>query len=148
MINVGLDVHVRNCFLHARNQDGDILAQGRCSTSLEGFAQRLAPVEAHGQPVRIVMEATTNSRGVAMILQQYGREAAVDLTVDVLDARKLRVIAESVNKTDAVDASVLCDLAGSNLKLPACYVPDDEVFALREHLRSRADFVRMRTMIK
>jgi len=30
----------------------------------------------------------------------------------------------------------------------ACYLPDDEVFALREHLRARADLVRMRTMLK
>jgi len=29
-----------------------------------------------------------------------------------------------------------------------CHVPDDEVFALREHLRSRSDLVAVRTMLK
>lgn len=29
-----------------------------------------------------------------------------------------------------------------------CYLPDDEEFALREHLRARSDLVRMRTMLK
>jgi len=67
---------------------------------------------------------------------------------DVLDARKLRIIAESVCKTDALDARAINELARSNLKLPTCYMPDDEEFALREHLRARSDLVRQRTMIK
>jgi transposase len=66
----------------------------------------------------------------------------------VLNSRKLRVIAESVNKCDKIDAAVLNELARSNLKLPATYVADDEVFALREHLRARADLVRVRAMMK
>ncbi len=70
------------------------------------------------------------------------------MEADVLDARRLRIIAESVVKCDAVDARVLNELARSNLKLPVCYMPDDEEFALREHLRSRSDLVRLRTMTK
>ena len=46
------------------------------------------------------------------------------------------------------DAAVLCDLARTNLKLPQVYVPDDEVFQLRERLRARADLVRLRTTLK
>lgn len=148
MIKVGIDVHVRNCFVHGCDDEGRTVVRGRCSTDLAGFAQRLGPVEAAGEPVRVVIESTTNSRGVVGLLQRYGEQAGVDLTVEVLDARRLRVIAESVNKNDAVDAKVLCELAGSNLSLPTCYVPDDEVFALREHLRARSDLVRLRTMMK
>jgi transposase len=83
-----------------------------------------------------------------LLLERYAREADVELTAQVLDARKLRVIAESVNKCDKVDAAILCELARSNLRLPAVYVPDDGVFALREHLRSRADLVTVRTALK
>jgi transposase len=72
----------------------------------------------------------------------------VDIRVDVLDARKLRVIAESVCKCDKLDAGVINTLSRSNLELPTCYMPDDEEFALREHLRARHDLVRMRTMLK
>ena len=82
------------------------------------------------------------------MLSTYAREAGMDTTVDVLDSRRLRVIAESVCKTDAIDASILHELACSNLKLPICYMPDDEEFALREHLRARCDMVHMRTMLK
>lgn len=43
---------------------------------------------------------------------------------------------------------MLQELAASNLKLPVVYVPDDEVFAVREHLRARSDLVSMSTMVK
>jgi transposase len=82
------------------------------------------------------------------MLTQYGEAAGIDLTAEVLDARKIRIIAESVCKCDRLDAKVLGELARSNLKLPVCYMPDDEEFALREHLRARSDLVRMRTMLK
>jgi transposase len=47
-----------------------------------------------------------------------------------------------------VDAAILCELARSKLKLPMVYVPEDEVFWLREHLRARADLVLLRTALK
>lgn len=152
MINVAMDVHVRNSFLKARDDCGQTLAQGRAGNSLLELGQMLVPVERVAredrQPVRVVMEATTNSRAIGQLLHQYGRAAGIDLTVDVLDPRKLRVIAESTAKCDRLDTQMLLELAASNLKLPVCHVPDDETFALREHLRSRSDLVAVRTMLK
>jgi transposase len=58
------------------------------------------------------------------------------------------VIAESTAKCDRLDTQMLLELAGSNLKLPVCHVPDDEAFAVREHLRARADLVKVQTMLK
>jgi len=147
-----MDVHVRNSFVHASDGAGKVLAKGRCSNTLLELGTFLAPVEDaarhQAKPVRVVLESTTNSRGMARMLGAYGREANLDRTVDVLDSRKLRVIAESVCKNDAIDARILHELACSNLKLPVCYMPDDEEFALREHFRARCDMVRMRTMLK
>lgn len=163
MIKIGLDVHVRNSFIHATDQSGRVLVKGRCGNTLAELAEMLAPVEAAarapgvgggsgvgsgGEPVRAVLESTTNSRPIQLLLERYGREAGIDLTAQVLDARKLAIIAASVCKCDKLDAAVLNELAGSNLRLPVCYMPDDEVFALREHLRSRSDLVRVRTMLK
>lgn len=152
MINVAMDVHVRNSFLKARHACGQTLAQGRVGNTLLELGQMLAPVEhaarQQPQPVRVVMEATTNSRAIQQLLHQYGREAGIDLTVDVLDPRKLRVIAESTAKCDRLDTQMLLELASSNLKLPVCHLPDDQTFALREHLRSRSDLVAVRTMLK
>lgn len=145
---VGMDVHVRNSFLHATDGDGRLLFRGRAGNTLAELAVLLAPLEGSVEPVRVVMESTTNSRAMCHLMREYGKQAGLDLRAEVLNARKLRVIAESVDKCDKHDAAVLNELARANLKLPSCYVPDDEVFALREHLRSRADLVRVRTMLK
>lgn len=143
---VGMDVHVRNSYLHVSDADGKTVKRGRVGNSLGEIAQFLAPLER--RPMRVVLESTTNTRAVCGLLRRYARESGTPLTAEPMHARKLRVIAESVGKCDKLDAAVLSELARSNLKLPACYLPDDEVFALREHLRARADLVAMRTMLK
>lgn len=152
MINVGMDVHVRNSFWHITGADGGVLRKGRTANSLTAYAEFLGPVERQaketGDSVRVVLESTTNSRAIQRLLVEYGREAGIDLTAEVLDARKVRIIAESVTKCDRLDAAVLNELSRCRLKLPVCYMPDDEEFALREHLRARSDLVRMRTMLK
>jgi transposase len=152
MIDVTMDVHVRNSVVHATDGEGQALRKGRVGNTLMEIAAFLAPVEAlareKGEPVRVTMENTTNARGMLALMERYGREAGLELTARAVDPRKVRVIAESVCKCDRLDAAVLNELARSNLKLPVCYFPDDEVFALREHLRARADLVRLRTMVK
>ncbi len=152
MITIGMDVHVRNSYLYATDASGRVLRRGRCHNTMMDFAGFLAPVERAArdrqEPVRAVLECTTNARGIQRMLTQYGHEAGIDLTAEVLNARKIRIIAESVCKCDRLDAQVLNELAGSNLKLPVCYLPDEEEFALREHLRARSDLVHMRTMLK
>lgn len=157
MIVVGLDLHVRNSFLHVEDEAGRRLKRGRVGNSLAEVAEFLGALEPRltqpplplpREPVRVVLESTTNSRAMCGLLHDYARGAGVALSAQVLDARKLRVIAQSVSKCDKLDAAVLAELARSNLKLPVCYVPDDAVFALREHLRARSDLVRIRTMLK
>lgn len=152
MITIGMDVHVRNSYWHVTDSERRVLRKGRCANTRLDWGAFLAPVKEvckqRQESVHVVLESTTNSRGIQRMLSRYGVEAGIDLTAEVLDARKLRVIAESVCKADSVDARVLNELACSNLKLPTCYMPDDEEFALREHLRARSDLVRMRTMLK
>lgn len=146
MIVVGMDVHVRNSYLSVTDETGRRLRQGRVGNTLGELAEFLAPFE--GEPIRVSLENTTNARAIHRLLAAYGTEAGVDLTARVLDARKLRIIAESVTKCDRLDADVLNELTRSTLKLPTCYLPDDEVFALREHLRARSDLVQLQTNIK
>lgn len=148
MIVVGMDVHVRNSFLCVTDTDGRLLKRGRVENTLDQIAQFLGDLEAQDSSMRVVMENTTNSRAMHRLMMGYGKQAGLDLRAEVLNPRKFRVIAESVTKCDQTDAAVINEVARSNFKLPLCYVPDDEVFALREHLRSRADLVRVRTMLK
>jgi transposase len=153
MIFVGADVHVRNTYFYATDAGGHRLAHGRRANDSEALGafcdELLRQVGGELQPVRFALESTTNSRAAARLFEQTALAAGfVDVRADVLNARKLRIIAESVAKCDALDARVINQLSRANLKLPTCYVPDDDVFALREHLRSRSDFVRLRTMCK
>jgi hypothetical protein len=145
---VGMDVHVRNSFLCVTDPDGQLLKRGRVGNSLSQIAEFLGALPGGDQPLKVVLESTTNSRAIQRMMLDYGKGAGVEVQAQVLDARKLRVIAESVSKCDKLDAAVLNELARSNLKLPGCYIPDDDMFALREHLRARSDLVRMRTMLK
>lgn len=146
MVVIGMDLHVRNSYLQVMDDSGRSLKRGRIHNNMPELAEFLEPFS--DQPMTVSLESTTNSRSMHQLLEQYGEQAGVDLTAQVLDARKLRVIAESVNKSDKVDARILAELTRSGMSLPQCYVPDDEVFALREHLRHRSDLVRMRTMLK
>jgi len=146
MIHTGADCHVRNSFYHITNEAGQILKRGRRPNTRVELREFLSDFE--GESMRVCLESTTNSRAMRRMLIDCGRQMGVAMTVDVLDARKLRIIAESVAKCDKLDARVINELSRSNLRLPTCYMPDDEEFALREHLRARSDLVRIRTMLK
>ncbi|MCA9295343.1 MAG: IS110 family transposase [Phycisphaerales bacterium] len=146
MIVVGADVHVRNSFLCVSDEAGRRLKTGRVGNTLGEVAAFMAEFE--DDSIHVGLESTTNSRAVWLLWQEYGREAERDVTVDVLHARNLRIIADSVNKNDKVDANILAQLLCSGLSLPTSYMPDDDVFAVREQLRARADLVRLRTMVK
>jgi hypothetical protein len=108
-----------------------------------GLAEFLGPLERgagrRGEPIRAVLESTTNSRAIQRLLTQYGEAAGVDLTAEVLDARKIRIIAESVCKCDRLDAKVLGELARSNLKLPVCYCSEHEILNILN--AARVDFL-------
>ena len=124
---IGMDVHVRNSFLCVTEADGQLLGRRRVGNSLLEIAEFLGGLDGGDQPAKVVLESTTNSRAIHRLMLEYGKQAGVELQAQVLNARKLRIIAESVTKCDKLDAAVLNELARSNLKLPACYVPDDEV---------------------
>ena len=100
MITIGMDVHVRNSYLHVTDDAGVRLRHGRCCNTMIDLRKFLGPLEGearqHNEPIQVVLESTTNSRAIQRLLTQYGEEAGVDLTAEVLDARKIRIIAESV----------------------------------------------------
>ncbi len=146
MIYVGMDVHVRNSYLHVTDEAGQVLARGRCGNTYRELLEFLEGME--GEEVRACLESTTNSRAVRNLVLRCGEKLGATVTAEVLDARKLRIIGESVAKCDKLDAKVINELSRSNLRLPTCYMPDDEEFALREHLRARSDLIQIRTMLK
>jgi hypothetical protein len=102
MVFIGMDLHVRNSYLHVADEHGRRLKRGRIGDTMCELAAFLGPFE--NESMTVSLESTTNSRSMHQLLEQYGEQAGVDLTAQVLDARKLRIIAESANKNDKVDA--------------------------------------------
>ncbi|MHC5110475.1 MAG: IS110 family RNA-guided transposase [Planctomycetota bacterium] len=146
MITLGLDVHVRNSYFHAIDDRGKVVGHGRRSNSPEQLTELIQSFK--GDAVQASLENTTNSRALHRFLTAAAKDLNIPLQAQVLDARKLRIIAESVSKCDRLDAAVIAELTRADFKLPKCYLPDDEEFALREHLRARHDLVRLRTNLK
>ena len=82
MIHVGVDVHIRNSVLNAKDEDGQVLARGRCGNTMLELSGFFAPLErrskATGESIRVVMEGTGNSRAIQRLLTQFGQEAGID----------------------------------------------------------------------
>jgi hypothetical protein len=97
---------------------GNVMRRGRCRNTMMDLADFLNPIEREvaqrDEPVRTVLESTTNSRAIQRMLTEYGRAVGIDLTAEVLDARKIRIIAESVCKCDLLDGNVHNDLGRPN----------------------------------
>ena len=78
------------------------MAEGEVRTTRTGF-KKLAEI-AGEEKLRIVLEASTQTRWAAGVLERLGAE------VIVVDPHKVRVIAETKHKTDRADARILADL--------------------------------------
>ena len=124
MIVVGEDLHVRNAMLHATDDAGTVLVSGRFPTVRAGMTdfweKLLYAVGGEEQPIRVVLEATTNSRAGRQLMIDTAAEFGLTIQADVVNPRKVRLIAESVCKTDLLDAKVLNELGRANLRLPTC----------------------------
>jgi transposase len=93
-------------------------------------------------PKRVVFEATSNARWMRRLLARDATIEAVAVT-----PHKVRIIAETVAKTDKIDAGVLARLSLMD-SLPRAWLPDEEVEVLREKTRHRLDLVQSRTRAK
>lgn len=141
MVHVGLDLHHRNSYVRALTDDGELIAGQRIyHSNIDQLWQYLNQFS--GQPKRVVFEAVGNSRWMKRLLQQ-------DKTIEVVvvTPHKVRIIAETVAKTDKIDAGVLAMLSKMDA-LPRAWLPDEGIEALREITRHRASLVRLRTRAK
>lgn len=141
MIHVGLDLHHRTSYVRAMDDHGEVFPGRRVHhTVMSHLEQYLAGFGS--EPKRVVFEATANARWMYRWLAQRPGVEPVAVT-----PHKVRIIAETVAKTDQIDALVLATLSRIDM-LPRAYVPDETVEALREQTRYRAALVRLRTRAK
>jgi transposase len=102
MYYCGLDLHAKSSALCIVTARGRRVAEGTVPGARRGFEEMLA--HCSGEPVRVVLEASTRTRWAAQQLERLGAD------VIVVDRRKVRVIAETKHKTDKTDARILADL--------------------------------------
>jgi transposase len=141
MIHVGIDLHHKNSYVRALDDDGVLYAGRRVYHSdMQQLWQYLS--QFGQQPKRVVFEATSNARWLRRQLQE-------DPTIELVAVtpHKVRIIAETVAKTDKIDATVLATLSKLDT-LPRAWLPDDDVEQLRELTRHRRALVQMRTRCK
>jgi len=141
MIHIGIDLHHKNSYIRAMDDDGVLYAGKRIQHSnIEELWQYM---EQFGeQKKRVVFEATANARWLERLLRKDPTIEPVAVT-----PHKVRIIAETVAKTDKIDATVLALLSKMDA-LPRAWLPDEEVEDLREITRHRAALVVLRTRAK
>lgn len=141
MIHVGIDLHHKMSYVRAITEKGIMLPGRRIDHSdlleLFQYISQCGP-----GPKRVVFEATANARWLQRQLAQDPEIEAVAVT-----PHKVRIIAETVAKTDHIDATVLADLSRMDA-LPRAWLPDEEVETLRELVRHRVALVHLRTRAK
>lgn len=141
MIHVGIDLHHRNSYVVAVDDKGLLYPGQRIyHTEIEKLWQYLSRFGRENK--RVVFEATANARWMARLLSADSTIEAVAVT-----PHKIRIIAETVAKTDKIDAGVLAMLSRLDV-LPCAWLPGAEVEELRELVRYRSMLIQCRTKLK
>lgn len=133
-MEIGIDLGKRKSYV-VMEENGKVVKEGYAETTKEGFHAFFGEVE---NP-KIVVEASSTVNRIANIFDGY------DLTV--AHPAKVKLIAQSVKKTDKVDAHTILDLYKKDY-LPKSYLPPKEIRHYRDLCRERAFLVRQRTAIK
>lgn len=141
MIHVGMDLHHRMAYVRAITDDAELL-EGR-KIYFNDLPRLWEYLDQFGdQPVRVVFEAISNARWMYRLLRQRPNVEPV-----VVTPHKVKIIAETVSKTDKIDAAKLAWLSSVNM-LPKAWMPDERFEVLRELVRHRSKLVRVRTRAK
>jgi len=116
-------------------RDGVIEKEGYVATSREGFREFLLGIE----HATIIVEASSTIDRIVSLLP--GHE------IRVANPMKVRLIAESMKKTDRNDAHILLDLFRKQY-MPESYLPPAETREARNLCRNRNFLIRQRTALK
>lgn len=127
MLTVGVDLGKRNSQYAVKDDGGCVVAA--CKLPNRGDVVRKFLRGLPG-PVQVACETCVNTYWLVELVEEMG------LPISVGHALKLRLIAESRQKTDKVDAGVIADLKRANF-FPKIAIPPKEIRDVRELLRGR-----------
>lgn len=107
MNHVAIDVHDAYSQICVMNQAREVLTEARVPTTRSALADFFR----HREPARVVYEAGPHALWIGELLRELGHEPIG------CHARRIRLIAESRNKNDRIDANFLVRLSLSDLDL-------------------------------
>lgn len=142
MINVGIDLHKTNFTVCVRNVGGDKF--DKYPTTQEGykaFLKKAALWQEKGEEVRLGVESTGNTRYFKSRMEEAGIE------VKVINTLKMKILTESVKKTDRHDAATIAEFLEKDM-LPESKLCSRESEQLRRLLKVRTTLVRSQVVIK
>jgi transposase len=142
MVNVGIDLHKTQFTICVRGVGGNKFE--KYPTTEEGYASFLKRVKAWqriGKEVRAGVESTGNTRYFRDRLEEAG------VKVTVINTLKLKVVTESVKKTDKHDAATIAEFLEKDM-LPEAKLCSCESEKLRRLLKARTTLVRAQVVIK
>jgi transposase len=134
---IGLDVGERWSVASVVSREGAVVERFRVATRAEQLAKRLS-----GGRARVVLEVGTHSPWISRLLEGLGHE------VIVANARRVRLISQGENKSDAIDAELLARLGrlDPNLLSPIQH-RGEQAQRDRMRIQSRDALVRARTQL-
>ena len=138
MYTLGIDLHKQFALWSMVDDQGSVMWQKKLDTDLASLP---AIAETLPTPCQAVLEPTGCFALYAQILEEH------QIKTHLAHPVKVKYIAESKNKNDKIDATILAQLLRTNF-LPEAYLPTCEIRELRSLLNYRNQLVTMRTMAK
>jgi transposase len=142
MVNVGIDLHKTQFTVCVRERKGNWFA--KYPTTPEGYQAFLAKAaewQGAGEEVRVGVESTGNTRYFKNRMEEAG------IGVVVINTLKMKVVNESVNKTDKHDAATIAEFLEKDM-LPESQLCSRESEQLRRLLKARGTLVTSEVVIK
>jgi transposase len=139
MFYCGMDIASKSSYLYVTDKNGRRLLSGEVATTREAFAERLRRFVGRG--LAIAIEAGNQTAWIYKALLELGAK------VTVVNPGKVRMIAESLCKTDKIDAKTLCLLLRLNALPHPVHMPGEKARALRGLLVARRQLIDARTKL-
>ena len=142
MVNVGIDLHKTQFTICAREHGMEGFA--KYPTTQEGYQAFLAEAgkwQKKGEEVRVGVESTGNTRYFKNRMEEAG------IGVTVINTLKMKIVNESVKKTDKHDAATIAEFLEKDM-LPQSQLCSKASEELRYLLRSRETLVRSCVVMK
>lgn len=139
MLYCGLDVATKGSYYYITDKEGKKVANGEAPTDKDGLRTRLAAHIKEGMIIAI--EAGNQTRWIYDYLKSLGAE------VVVVNAMRVKAIANSKRKTDKVDAKLLCKLLRIGELPEAVHMGSDDCCELRGLLMARRQLIRSRSKV-